>query len=264
MGVAALLLLAGAVAWDIAFPRYRQFVAKATLKEHGYALGSEYHGPKFLPGPKLYFRGNEEDADSNRLRKPFYDVIWVRWGGAIGDHYHDSDLRLLKAFPKLNKLELCYCEGLTDAGLAHLAVVDALEGTRASRSRSLGETTLAPLAAIRCLRSLEITYEEIPPAALVNLGRLTRIRSLHLDWNNDTDQKPELDLAFLGNLQQLETLELEVEERRSTAFSHLAQLKKLRFLSLSWIPYSEEAVGLGFLNGMEQLEMLEMYGLRRF
>jgi Leucine-rich repeat (LRR) protein len=168
----------------------------------------------------------------------------------------DRELALLAGLDRIEGFNLSPDDGgITDSGLASLAILKRLRYLSLSKSR----ITDSGLAALEDLRDLEYLHLDEAPIAgpgLVHLRGLSRLRSLSLT-NTKLD---EAGLANLPELDQLRTLMLQQTRIGDASLSRIVHSKQLDYLNISYTQVTDE--GLRLLVGLKRLENLDLTGTK--
>ncbi len=164
----------------------------------------------------------------------------------------DTKLAAVCEIGSLRSLVIERCHA-TDAGFAHLARLRNLTHLTLYDTPNLTDAGLArTLAEMPRLRSLDLTGFPRPlPSTIRGLARSQPgLVALQLGDGPVTDA----DLAALGQLTQLEVVNLNGSAVTDAGVAHLAGLTKLRELHLNDVPITD--VGLAHLAGLIALEQL--------
>ena len=165
-------------------------------------------------------------------------------------HTRISDEGLLHLRParQIQDLNLLYAEQITDQGMSAIRDWRALK-TLNVRGTRIGDGTLAMVAKLPQLESLDIAATAVTENGLAGLIPLTHLKRLALGRN----RLPDKALEFLRFLQTLESLDLSgpgnvnrnARRERATGLSEqlrraLAELKELRVLKLGYTAVGAE------------------------
>jgi len=196
-----------------------------------------------------------------------WDFLWAK----LGDMFSEAGVRpspldsVVGALSSVTDGLLGWVQGLTglrglnlsnswitDAGIAHVRALGALEELSAGRTK-LTDAGLRYLADAKRLRGLDLRGTRISDAGLAHLGGLTALETLGLVFTQVTDagvshlrgmknlralalggtRISDAGLAHLGGLTALETLRLEGTEITDAGLAHLQGLTALQELSLT-------------------------------
>ena len=182
---------------------------------------------------------------------------------------YDVEFDDLASIPNLKSV-LIEGYGMAPRSMKALAGCETLESLEI---RCPIKTDLAPLATLKNLRDLKLSYVQLPAAELRPLAKLKKLANLDLNWHNPLDNLqplgslrklaslklrvggPELDLRALAELQDLRTLDLSVWGLCDLA--PLTQLIDLQSLHLR-ISNSEKIRNLDALAKLPNLESLSL------
>ncbi len=170
---------------------------------------------------------------------------------SLRNHPEDElNLGWMQHLPHLERLYLQYSH-VTDESLKNL------QGLKHLRRLSLHGTSITPaglkyLSRLRNLEALDLDKTSNNHNGLVHLQCLTKLRELNL---GDVTRLEGPDIAYLGNLKQLQVLRFKAE-MDNAAFSRLGQLTNLRYLNLRSSTLND--IGLRQLAAMRQLEHLDL------
>ena len=114
----------------------------------------------------------------------------------IGDQATDASLAHLSGLTALEKLNLMFAEQVTDAGLVHLAGLTALEQLYLSGTQ-VTDAGLAHLTGLPALRQLDLFGTEVTAAGLVHLQKMPALRRLGLSGYFSSDRLTDADIANL-------------------------------------------------------------------
>ncbi len=196
-------------------------------------------------------------------------------GGAISD----QGLRYLELFPDLERLDLSETR-VTKNGLSQLPACGkltalALDGLRLVDDRGIGELTTLPIRELS-LRSVSVT-----DAVFVPLSEFEDLEILHLDGNANltglqfrgliasfdklrvfsaSNTQIGFGLQQIGQLQDLEVLNIGYAEVTDGVLEQLAQCRKLVELDLSSNPIT--LLGTPFLARLNDLQQLKLRGCK--
>jgi len=162
----------------------------------------------------------ESDLPDNVIAGPIVlpsEIAWLR--GFLGEDFFadairltlfglnttDSDLRALKALPRLRALHVFCAKKITDAELEPVESLRQLEDLELGAPSSVTDAGLQRLKALTRLKKLSISDSNITDVGLENLRALTRLRTLDLSGTKITDAG----LKYLGALTQLQILNVE-------------------------------------------------------
>jgi hypothetical protein len=252
MGWAVFVVLVGAVGLGFGLPIYRQQMAKEALKERGAYIESDYHGPIWLGKSPTKIDGRDEEWETNRWRKPFYEATFI--STQYRDDFSDREIQLLKFMPALKRVELSY-SAVTDGGLAHLSGLNNLETLNLDCTH-IGDTGLGHLAGLPRLRSLSIVDTSVTDAGLVHIAGLKNLKRLSLASNGITDTG----LKHVANIQKLEFLSLGYTVEPSITDAGLEHLKGMKNLRAVWFnTWGISAAGIdGLRRALPQLKVLNV------
>jgi len=181
----------------------------------------------------------------------------------------DEGLLRLKPAAQIQELSLLYAEQITDLGLSAIKQWRRLKKLNVRGTR-IGDETLALVAALVQIESLDIADTNITDNGLDNLVPLTRLKHLALGRSRLTDES----LSGLRVFSTLESLDLggprstnrnqrgrASAPMRASLVAAIAELKELRTLRLGYSDIDEG--GLRGLAVLEKVEKLELEGCRR-
>lgn len=179
----------------------------------------------------------------------------------------------------LQRLDASGNVGLTDAGMAHLAVLTSLQRLDLSACDTITDTGLAHLVGLGSLQSLDLTglfrlngapLAQMPQLQHLNLQRCTGISSAalgalanrgmlqHLDLSHGRRGMSDNDLALLAPLQQLRHLNLSANGRfTGTGLADWHQMPAMQHLDLMYCPRVDDA-NLVHLAKMPNLQHLNL------
>jgi len=167
----------------------------------------------------------------------------------------DVGLAGLEGCNRLTSLEFMDRQGITDAGLKHLAGL--------SRLRSLGlydqnvsDAGIEQLAHLTALEWLGLSKTRVTGAALRHLENCSKLQSICLDDTQVTDAGLEVLAKFL----QLQTLSLQDTKITDASLSPLAGLTKMRYLHLGNTKISD--AGIAHLSELTELRDLDLSGTK--
>lgn len=115
----------------------------------------------------------------------------------------DRGLALMPRFVNLETLNLRFCDGITDAGIARLAELGNLRRLYLDGTE-ITDAGIAHLAELRELRYLSLSYTQVTDAGIAHLVGLKQLRSLALDHTRITDES----IDHLSKLERIETIGL--------------------------------------------------------
>lgn len=139
---------------------------------------------------------------------------------------------------------------ISDANLTGISAVKTLQRLDLSGT-PVSDAGLATLKGLPQLEALDLRDTPITDAGLVHLSGLTKLRYLNL-----AGTRVRANLAPLGKLTALQTLDLSRTTLADNALNGLAPLKNLQTLSLYGTPLGD--AGLGFLKGLSGLSVLDV------
>ena len=178
----------------------------------------------------------------------FNDIYEIRFG----DKTDRRSLEILGKLKELRKLDLCFSDFVTDAGLLHLKGLSRLQhvelmnlkkATAAgfanlaestdleSLKRSgnaLGESGAKFLAGLRKLKALDVSDCSLEPDSLQSIANLTELRELRISNNEIGDAG----LKRLGGLSNITSLELYSTNITDAGLEQVGAMKKLAHLNI--------------------------------
>ena len=152
----------------------------------------------------------------------------------------DDGLKYLAAGDNLKMLMIDGCSRITDAGMAHLnrlSALDLLCLQEAAGKMNLTDACLTHIAMMPRLRSLAL-YVNFSDAGLGHLQNLGRLQWLELDSTKITDSG----LVHLQDLDSLDTLVISNAKITDDGLLHLRRLVRLKYLSLSGTRVTPEGI----------------------
>ncbi len=198
----------------------------------------------------------------------------------------DDGLVALRELLHLTRLNLGFCQKITNRGMAFVGALDNLEALNLDHLTALSDDGLAHLKTLPKLRALDLSgCNRISGAGMALLGEFPALCELRLDWNHHlTDAglqglRP-LDgllslslvkctgltddgIAALADLHSLEELNLSwVERITDSGVAALAWLRSLRSLSLYQCTKLTDA-GIRKLCGLSELRCLDLAGVEK-
>ena len=190
----------------------------------------------------------------------------VESGGAVvsidaGDvsSWTEADFKSLAGFPKLRSLS--FSKGLTDASLAHLSGLPALETLQTNLSGMTDDGTKA-LAGIRTLRALKLFHpaKAFTGSGLAHLAELPELRSLTVAGSYAFGDAGMEAVATLTRLQEFRTWHA---GQTIEGVRRLKALKNLKSLTLGQVlaytpPVTLSDETLAILAEMPSLESLQL------
>lgn len=196
--------------------------------------------------------------------------------GGTSDH-RLADLK--SRSPALTALRIHHSR-ITDKGFRHLKDLTALErltiGIHPNMvpKNSLGDEALRHLVGLKELECLSLTAQRATEKGLVHLKQLPKLKRLNLNLYSEGEhsdrklarksdleghRRPTLSdkaLSHLGDLKQLEHLNLADYTFPNNGLRHLARLENLKFLSLAFTDVDDDA--LMHLSQLKKLEILDL------
>jgi len=169
-------------------------------------------------------RGLESLANSTPLR----NLRGIEFRGSL---MTDEGLKYLAAGDNLKMLLIDGCSRITDAGMAHLnglSALDILCLQENAGKMNLTDACLSHIAMMPRLRYLAL-YVNFSDAGLGHLQNLGRLQWLELDSTKITDSG----LVHLQGLDSLDTLAISNAKITDDGLLHLRRLVRLKYLSLS-------------------------------
>ncbi len=166
----------------------------------------------------------------------------------VDAHLDDTILAGLSALTWLRFLRL---EGVfTDAGIAHLAPLESLEGLHVGQGNAEG----TGLKHLRPDTLRELTLRRtVSDEGLSAVARFTHLRTLTISGPNATDKG----IAELGNLRSLESLNAAYTTIKGAGLQHLTALKRADFENAGIT-----SEGIRSFAGLVELEYLGLNGTR--
>lgn len=165
----------------------------------------------------------------------------------------DENFALIRAFPKLRRLELLETWGITPRGLVHLEATPALEELNLCCSTAAEDEGMIYVGQLTALRFLDLNANAITDAGLEKLAGLTKLECLLLGYNRVTDGG----LRFLRDMTHLRELSLNSTAVTDAGLNDLLALSELEHLSLYHTTVSDE--GIALLNRLPKLNFLNLY-----
>jgi hypothetical protein len=217
------------------------------------------------PGPDWLRQGLGEEY--------FQDVIYVSLADRVASE-GDADAKLIAALPKLEYLDMGYCN-LTDEALRDLGRIRTLRMLKVDRNNDLSDDGLRHLAECKSLESLNLNgIDGIRGPGLEHLSSLSSLKELDLqyvpldcDWLKGLAVLPleklmlsktpleDAHLAHVGEITSLVILGIDRTKVTAAGLAHLAQLKSLQQL------YVNETVALEGIEHLRQLPSLNYLGI---
>jgi hypothetical protein len=175
--------------------------------------------------------------------------LWINCYGT------DSDLEQVAKLTRLKSLDVMFCEGITDTGLAHIRNMRQLEELHLpSRTTDAG---LAHVAKLSKLWYLDMQWcDQITDKGLAHLAKLTNLKHLWVRSIPITDTG----LRHIANLRQLQCLAL--EGGAGITDEGLAHISKLENLSALWLSDCDNITdaGLAHIAKLKELSSLDLSG----
>lgn len=193
------------------------------------------------------------DGDTDYSLETLADESYVYFDNDAKRQIVDVDLMHLQALPRLARVDLggSVTEGLSDAGVAHLAAIPTLESLVLSVTK-VGDVGVAYLAGHPSLLEVELPSTLITDAAIDSLITIPGLRKLNVGATAVTDAG----LATLASAQTLEVLWLQnVRGISDEGLASVGKLPRLRELVLEISPVNE---GLAHLAGLDSLQNLQL------
>ena len=198
-------------------------------------------------------RGGNVKRDEGQPDRPVVEVSY------IFKPVTDADVRELKQFSKLRKLQLTQDQNVTGTGLKDLAGLQDLEYLNVSSSPVSDEGAKA-IASLRKLKYLNIMGTKVTDTGIRDIATLDRLEELAASGmllnGPAMDQPRDAALKELGNLKQLRTLDLSNTNAADATAKALAGLSQLKALQIFGTRVTDQ--GLRDLAGLKQLEELRI------
>jgi hypothetical protein len=248
----------------------RQVVAKIQALDWQVAYDYEIRGEKtengerLPPGPSLvrWMLGNDAFA--------YVEVVWT-----LNKHAKDQDLLLLLALPELKEVSLDG-PGITDDGLKTLIDIPNINGLALNDTSVTGEgleylknakklerlslwgatvndSTLKQLYTIDNLHHLQVIRTPVTDDGMFFLSRITQLRGLDLYQNGAIT-----DISLIGQLKNLETVDIRGNTALNKGFSQLKQLPNLKQLRIGSAPFDDSDIEI--LDNLKELTFLDLGG----
>lgn len=270
----------------------KDFVPRETLGAPHYRGSSESSGSQRISSFFLTQKGASRFRTTGRDQAKTVDVYSAGDLKAVSPgspsitvqshEIYDDDLAALARFTNLELLNIGECEGITDAGLRHLAGLKRLKSLSLSGERLSG-TGFGHLRHLPALTDLTLYLSQrLTDQGIAELADFKQLTRLHLHWASGlTDDQ----LARLARLPALRELNIwgsgkmtdiglrhvsTMVNLEALTFSHsptitargiaqLARLRNLRDLSLGFLALGDDAMRP--LSQFDSLEYVEMHGL---
>jgi internalin A len=233
---------------------YASFLAaiselKGTAEVKKDKAGHEYLEVEFHQGT---------DADLQQLRKALADLsIPVDLNANHNQEITDAGLAHLKGWKTLRGLGIGSLR-ITDAGIANLAELPALESLYIYNDNELSDACLVPIAKLTNLRELVCRSKKMTPAAYEKASGLTKLEILGLG------AKPELgdtELSHISKLSQIRELRIGGDSLSDAGLALLKHFPELRDLDIHPYSSADEKVtpkGLANLAHLSKLQKLAL------
>ena len=165
----------------------------------------------------------------------------------------DDELARVCQLDTIQNLDLAYCKGITDAGLAHARTLDLLElGLLYTR---IGDEGLSQLEAWPRLKRLILRESKrFTGNGLANLKQLAALEWLDLTW---CEQLGDEDLVHIGTLPALLHLDLVGLEITAAGVAYLTPLQRLVYLDFHRCPKIDDEA-LAYVAKFPALIMLDL------
>jgi len=177
------------------------------------------------------------------------------------NHLTDRGMENISTAVQVERMSFHWADGITEAGLAHLARLSNLKMLDVSHAQ-LSDAGTLHLARIKGLESLEIDGKNLTDVGLTHLARFTNLRKLHatrpffVDPNKDRNYYTDAGIERLAaDCTQLEELGIGSIGMTDASMKAIAGLKHLRRLNLFGVPAVTDA-GFAHLRSLEHLEYL--------
>ena len=190
-----------------------------------------------------------------------------------GTHVTDASMKRLGQHPSLQELNLTSAH-ITDAGLKELSTLQTLRNVRVGGA-SITDEGLKHLARLNSLESLTLWKTSVTDEGMKHVARMKHLTSLFLGRaqisnagikeiakckNLQSLSASELPLTFdvkeLGQLKNLNYLDLEGTQTSDPALKHIGQLRNLTWLNLGRTAITDK--GLERLSELKNLEFLDL------
>ncbi len=185
-----------------------------------------------------YGKLRQPSGEYFRTEDGYYLPIWIRdWMGA-------------GFFSNLRELDLSRA-GMKDEHLAMLADIRSLESLDLCNS-NLSAAGVAQLPLIPGLQRLHLTWDQIAPESMEHIGRVRDLKSVWVRPPNNAfgapngPLPPSEPIAALGQLKQVEDMQLNIPAIEPQGMAAIAKLPSLRRLSLFGYPTSAAIDVSGF------------------
>jgi hypothetical protein len=199
-------------------------------------LGGRWVWPEEpLPGIAIYLRGCEDVSPAllEKLKPLREHLVWVSFAGT---NVMDSDLRVLRDFPKVAHLDLGRT-AITDRALAEIKPMDQLVDISLLKTKVIN---FAALCDFPNLTQLNLNGTGITDGDLAALKPMEqRLTRLNLAQTRITDEG----LTQLQGLTNLESLDLHRTAVTGNALANLRGMKKLVVLQLDYTLADDAAAG---------------------
>lgn len=168
-----------------------------------------------------------------------------------GPGFTAEGLDFLKDLNNLHTLELQYASVFKDDEVAHL---QAFEELQQLSLRTQTDNALAHLVPLQKLEQLQFKTLKFTGEGLVYLKRLPILTSLNFyDWSCTPAEMDRI-LRVVGELNQLQALDLNMTNETGDGFRHLTGLDKLERLEIENTAVTDE--GLQYLAGLKNLKFV--------
>jgi len=164
----------------------------------------------------------------------------------------DEGLAQLATLPKLERLSLYHCEGITDAGLAHVAKMASL------RQLDLGGARISDVGGEHLHRLTKLEWLDMPgtlsrPALVELLATKPHLRTLRGGTNATSGDEV---LEQVGKMADMEHLLLHGQNLTDEGLAHLTTCRKLKGLTMMSCPITNKGlVHIGKITSLESLSL---------
>ena len=177
------------------------------------------------------------------------------------NHLTDRGMENISTAAQVERMSFHWADGITEAGLAHLARLSNLKMLDVSHAQ-LTDTGTVHLAKLKGIENLEIDGKNLTDIGLTRLAQLTSLRKLSagrpffVDPNKDKNYYTDAGVGRLAaNCPRLEELAVGSIGMTDASMKAIAGLRHLRNLNLFGVPAVTDA-GFSQLRSLESLEYL--------
>jgi Leucine-rich repeat (LRR) protein len=164
----------------------------------------------------------------------------------------DSSLRILRRY---NRIDLSYCQNITDDGLKYLGRNSGLTHLKLMNDSQISGQGLENLIGLNRLQSLEIDTVAVSDRGLAAISKMKGLTRLVLDGNSK--QISDVGVAHLAKLSKLEHLTINYESITDASLQSISQIRSLRSIELF---DNEDVSGVGYasLSELPRLRSLKI------